>query len=78
MLHYRDNGYNVWHKINDNLEGKKITVKLPENSGFLVYTKDGVCTNQSALTKNNTATLSGGGYIMFGGEKGSKIDITIE
>ncbi|WP_105176756.1 serine hydrolase domain-containing protein [Clostridium cagae] len=73
-----ENGYNVWYKINDNLEGKKITVKLPENSGFLVYTKDGVCTNQSALTKNNTATLSGGGYIMFGGEKGSKIDITIE
>ncbi|MBN1052489.1 class A beta-lactamase-related serine hydrolase [Clostridium botulinum] len=73
-----ENGYNVWYKINDNLEGKKITVKLPENSGFLVYTKDGACTNQSALTKNNTATLSGGGYIMFGGEKGSKIDITIE
>ncbi|NFS29168.1 beta-lactamase family protein [Clostridium botulinum] len=73
-----ENGYNVWYKINDNLEGKKITVKLPENSGFLVYTKDGVCTNQSALTKINTATLSGGGYIMFGGEKGSKIDITIE
>ncbi|NFI95182.1 beta-lactamase family protein [Clostridium botulinum] len=73
-----ENGYNVWYKINDNLEGKKITVKLPKNSGFLVYTKDGVCTNQSALTKNNTATLSGGGYIMFGGEKGSKIDITIE
>ncbi|MDR5586341.1 serine hydrolase domain-containing protein [Clostridium aquiflavi] len=74
----KDDGYNIWYKVNDNLEGKKLTVELPENSGFLVYTKDGVCTNQSALTKNNTATLSGGGYIMFGGEKGSKIDITIE
>ncbi|WP_297421907.1 serine hydrolase [Clostridium sp.] len=73
-----DNGYNIWYKVNDNLQGKKITVELPKNSGFLVYTKEGVCTEQSALTKNNSATLSGGGYIMLGGEKGAEINITIE
>lgn len=74
----QDNGYNVWYKIGDNLDGKKITVQLPQNSGFLVYTKEGLCTNQSAQSKDNTAVLKAGGYVMFGGQKGAEINFTIQ
>jgi len=74
----KDKEDNIWYKINEKLNGKKMTVKLPKNSGFVVYTKDGVCTNQSVLTKTNTEVLPGGGYIMFGGKKGTEFKITIK
>ena len=69
------NGYGRWFTIGEALDGKTITVALPEDSGFVLYGPDGKRLQQSAVTGKNTATLQTGGYLYFAGPAGTRIDM---
>lgn len=70
-----ENGYGRWFTVGEALDGKTITVTLPEDSGFALYGPVGTLINQSAATKTNSATLQAGGYLYFAGPAGTRIDM---
>ncbi len=67
-----------WFNIPDSAAGKKMTVKLPKDAGFIVYDKDQTPVSFSVVTGSNTAVLPKGGKIVFGGKAGEALNITLE
>ncbi len=69
------NGYGRWFRIGEALDGKTMTVTMPEKSGFVVYDAKGMAINRSAVTGNNTVKLQKEGYLYVAGLAGARIDL---
>lgn len=70
-----ENGYGRWFQIGEALDGKTMTVTMPEKSGFVVYDAKGMAMGQSAVTGKNTVTLQKDGYLYVAGPAGTHIDL---
>lgn len=60
------------------MEGKTITVTIPENGGFTVFDAEDEVVNSSYLTGTNEMKLPAGGKLVFAGNVGSEFKITIK
>ncbi len=69
------NGYGRWFRIGEALNGKNMTVTMPEKSGFVAYNAQGMAVSQSAVTGKNTVTLEKDGYLYFAAPAGTRIDL---
>ena len=71
-------GYARWFEIGEGAAGRTMKVTLPEqHSGFAVYDANGMPVNITAVTGTNTAVLPENGLIVFGGEPGDVMKITL-
>lgn len=70
-----EDGYAVWYKIGKNSANKTINVILPQNSSFAVYKADGTCVNYSHISKESTALLPEGGYIVFAADANTTLRV---
>ncbi len=67
-----------WFNIPVSAAGKRMTVTLPADAGFVVYDKDDTPIGFSVATGSNTAVLPKGGKVVFGGNAGDALKITLE
>ena len=70
-------GYNRWYNLPESLDGKTMTIQMPEGTGFVVFDAAGQTVNQSAVTGDTQVTLPGGGAIVFCGKAGDRFNLTI-
>lgn len=70
-------GYVRWFKVGEGAAGRTMKVALPARSGFAVYDANGMPANITAATGTNTAVLPENGLIVFGGQPGDVMKITL-
>ncbi|MDP4109106.1 MAG: serine hydrolase domain-containing protein [Bacillota bacterium] len=70
-------GYTKWYKVPDYIKNKTMTVAVPKNASFAVYTGDGRCVNYSAVSNKNETVLPQNGYIAFIGNAGAAFDVSL-
>ncbi len=70
-----ENGYGRWFHVGEALDGKTMTVTMPEKSGFAAYDAQGMGIGQSAVTGKNTVTLQKDGYLYFAAPAGTRFDL---
>lgn len=73
----KKDGYALWYTIDAKSAGKKMHVKLPKESAFAVYDKEGGCINFSYISGNDEVNLPENGLIVFIGKKGAKFKVQI-
>lgn len=71
-------GYARWYKVEDNADGKTMTVRMPENAGFWVYDAKGTITASSVLWDSDSVKLSKGGLVVFAGDPGAKFELSFQ
>ena len=76
-LTIQPNGYNRWYNLPEVLDGKTMSIQGSESTGFVVFNAAGQTVNQSAVTGDTQVILPGGGAIVFCGDAGDRIDLTI-
>lgn len=76
-LTIQPSGYNRWYNLPESLDGKTMTIQMPEGTGFVVFDAAGQTVNQSAVTGDTQVTLPGGGAIVFCGKAGDRFNLTI-
>jgi CubicO group peptidase (beta-lactamase class C family) len=77
VLTIQSEGQSVWLKIDEKSANKTMTVDAPAGGGFAVYDPSGMPINFSVASKENTALLPEGGYIVFGGQAGDVFKISL-
>lgn len=76
-LTIQPNGYNRWYNLPEVLDGKTMSIQGSESTGFVVFNAAGQTVNQSAVTGDTQVILPGGGAIVFCGDAGDRINLTI-
>lgn len=76
-LTIQPNGYNRWYNLPEVLDGKTMSIQGSESTGFVVFNAAGQTINQSAVTGDTQVILPGGGAIVFCGDAGDRINLTI-
>ena len=76
-LTIQPSGYNRWYSLPESLDGKTMTVQMPEGAGFVLFDAAGRTVNQSVVTGDTQIVLSGGGAIVFCGAAGDRFNLTI-
>lgn len=76
-LTIQKNGYNRWFLFPDSIVGKTITVKAPEDGGFVVFDAAGYTLNQSAATGTMQFVVPEDGMVVFCGDVGDRFDLTL-
>ena len=76
-LTIQPNGCNRWYNLPEVLDGKTMSIQGSESTGFVVFNAAGQTVNQSAVTGDTQVILPGGGAIVFCGDAGDRIDLTI-
>ena len=76
-LTIQSNGYNRWYNLPEVLDGKTMSIQGSESTGFVVFNAAGQTINQSAVTGDTQVILPGGGAIVFCGDAGDRINLTI-
>lgn len=76
-LTIQPNGYNRWYNLPEVLDGKPMSIQGSESTGFVVFNAAGQTINQSAVTGDTQVILPGGGAIVFCGDAGDRINLTI-
>ncbi len=76
-LTIQPNGCNRWYNLPEVLDGKTMSIQGSESTGFVVFNAAGQTVNQSAVTGDTQVTLPGGGAIVFCGDAGDRINLTI-
>ena len=76
-LTIQPSGYNRWYSLPESLDGKTMTVQMPEGAGFVLFDAAGRTVNQSVVTGDTQFTLPGGGAIVFCGDAGDRFNLTI-
>ena len=76
-LTIQSNGYNRWYNLPEVLDGKTMSIQGSESTGFVVFNAAGQTVNQSAVTGDTQVILPGGGAIVFCGDAGDRINLTI-
>jgi Beta-lactamase class C and other penicillin binding proteins len=71
-------GYATYYKIPARLEGKTMTVKLPEKATFIVYNQKGNYVNNSYVSGKTSVKLPEKGYVLLVGSANSNFSITIK
>ncbi|MBW7457686.1 beta-lactamase family protein, partial [Paenibacillus sepulcri] len=71
-------GLAKWYTVSGKAAGKTIQVKMPAHGSFAIYDEQGTCVNYSVISGNHKFVLPENGSIVFAGEAGSKIDISIK
>ncbi|SFE61187.1 CubicO group peptidase, beta-lactamase class C family [Paenibacillus catalpae] len=71
-------GLAKWYTVSGKAAGKTMQVKLPANGSFAVYDDKGICVTFSIISGNHSIVLPKNGAIVFSGEAGSKMDISIK
>ncbi|WP_322924420.1 serine hydrolase domain-containing protein [Paenibacillus campi] len=66
-----------WFNISASTAGKTMTAELPADAGFVVYDKNGSPVSLSVATGSNTAVLPEGGKVVFGGQAGDVLKLTL-
>lgn len=72
------NGYARWYKAGAAAAGKTMTVQLPKEAGFWVYSAKGYVTASSVLWNSSSAKLSEDDLIVFAGVPGAKFQLTFQ
>lgn len=72
------NGYARWYQIGEDAKGKTISVQVPQDAGFMVYDKKGICVMNTVLMDSEKTTLPEGGYLVFVGKIGAQFHITMQ
>ncbi len=76
-LTIQPNGYNRWYNLPEVLDGKTMSIQGSESTGFVVFNAAGQTVNQSAVTGDTQVILPGDGAIVFCGDAGDRINLTI-
>ena len=76
-LTIQPNGCNRWYNLPEVLDGKTMSIQGSESTGFVVFNAAGQTVNQSAVTGDTQVILPGGGAIVFCGDAGDRINLTI-
>lgn len=76
-LTIQKNGYNRWFLFPDSIVGKTITVKAPEDGGFVVFDAAGYTLNQSVATGTMQFVVPEDGMVVFSGDVGDRFDLTL-
>ena len=76
-LTIQPNGCNRWYNLPEVLDGKTMSIQGSESTGFVVFNAAGQTINQSAVTGDTQVILPGGGAIVFCGDAGDRINLTI-
>ncbi|NBD24692.1 serine hydrolase domain-containing protein [Paenibacillus glycinis] len=71
-------GLAKWYAVSEKSVGKTMQVKLPANGSFAVYDAQGNCVHFSIIGGNHTFVLPENGAVVFAGDAGSKMAITIQ
>lgn len=66
-----DNGYAAWYNITSADAGKTITVDVPKEASFSVYTSEGQLVSCSEIDKSNNVVLPENGMIVFASKAGT-------
>ncbi len=67
-----------WYSVSKAVEGKKMTVVMPEQGAFAVYDGKGTCVNYSLISGNNEVVLPENGTVVFAGKAGSSFNISLK
>lgn len=71
------NGYAKWYLIPDSAAGKTITVSPSSKGTYAVYDENGTCVGLGTINPTVPTVLPKNGTIMFAGEPGTKLKITL-
>ncbi|MWC29826.1 serine hydrolase domain-containing protein [Paenibacillus sp. MMS18-CY102] len=72
------NGYAKWYTIPDNAAGKTIKVSPSSKGSYAVYDENGTCVGLGTINSANPTVLPKNGTVMFAGEAGTKLQITLK
>lgn len=70
-----EDGYAKWYIVSKDMEGKTITIDTSDKGAITLYSENGICLNDSYVTKNNTVTLKGNELLVFAGENKAEFNI---
>ncbi|WP_274653314.1 serine hydrolase domain-containing protein [Paenibacillus humicola] len=71
-------GYSRWLTVPEQAAGKTMDVKMPKHASFAVYDDKGACVYYSIIGGGHQVTLPANGKLMFAGDAGVKMEITIK
>jgi hypothetical protein len=74
----QQSGYTRWFTVGAELDGKTLTVPVPDGAAFAVYDANGVCIAHTAAGDAEAVTLVAGGFLAFVGAPGTVFNLTIE
>lgn len=70
----QEDGYARWYQVG-NAAGKLMTVQVPEDAGFWVYSASGRVVASSVLGNTGTVILPEGGLVVFAGDPGARFHL---
>ena len=73
----QDDGYARWYQVGG-AAGKTMTVQVPEDAGFWVYSADGHLAASSVVWDDTSVTLPEGGTIVFAGDPGARFHLRFQ
>ena len=73
----QDDGYARWYQVGA-AAGQTMTVQVPEDAGFWVYSADGQLAASSVVWDDTSVTLPEGGLIVFAGDPGARFHLRFQ
>ena len=73
----QEDGYARWYQVGG-AAGKTMTVQVPEDAGFWVYSADGHLAASSVVWDDTSVTLPEGGTIVFAGDPGARFHLRFQ
>ena len=73
-----EDGFARYFTIGSDVQGKSLTVNMPNGAAYAVYDDDGQCVNFTTVSKNRTTILPSKGMIVLIGKAGDAFDINLQ
>ena len=71
-------GFAQYYTVGAEMEGKTITVAMPEGASYAVYDADDICVNFSVVSHDDSTVLPAGGRIVFLGDAGTAFQLAFK